>query len=1110
MDGSGLHLVRSSRIEGLALHLLELLRHTTPDDPLQSQHVVVAHPALGRWLLQAAALHSEAHHPQAGIVAGLEFVLAGAWQQALLDHTLGPAPANAAAYARESLRWVLLELLDPERHPGLDAELAGFLGEGQGDAELRRFQLADHLAAVYTQYLVYRRQAMARTELAPAAHWQDRLWRRVVDRIGPGHRAERMDQWLRQRGLRFAPAPLILFGFNHLPPDLLRVLDRMAAQRPVWLYVLDPAPTVYWTDQARGRARAAQAPAHPLLAAWGGQPQQMLQQIQELTHQDQVLAEPDPEPAPTTRLQRLQEGLRLALPAWGQGEARAAADASLRIHVCPTPMRELEILRDALLELLVRHPHIHPRDIVVMAPDIQRYAPLVGAVFASASVAAEGPALPWQLADRTLQHLHPVLGLAAEWLDLPSGRVAHSAVADMLAQPMLQRGLGLSPEQATRLSEWLVQCRVAFGLDGAHKQALGAGAHPAHSFAHALDQIWLGLLSGGDETLAGFADMAPLPGVAVLDLPLAGALQTLLEALAQAQQRQSGAATVAAWSQWVAGWLGDLLVADPDRPEEQEALAALQRAVALPAVQAAAWMQSPVRWAVWRDAFRSGLLNVPERSPFTRGGITFCGMVPARVLPFEIVAVLGLDAGALPRTPAGGNLNLMRGAPQAGDRDPVAEDRALFLETLLSARTALHLSCCGLDPYGGEGTPPATPLAELIEHLELQEGARGVDGADWWVTHPVSPLDPRYFDPEGADPRRYSYARRFAVARPALPQPLPAFAAPDPGPASHPAAAAATRLPLASLVRYLRRPPEATLGELHRLDLHALVSDLGDDEDPLQARFAAADRIGERLLERCLQRGVRQLPEAPPAWLQASGLMPSGLPGELAWAQLHAQIQAALDWIDQQAPELYGHTQRQLAVGLTLADGVRLEGRVPLLHTPQGLVVWSARIGSPLRSGALLVALTHYAMVHLSAPALPLRVLALESSSQGPCWHSQAVRWQRLTPAALQERLHTMVRWRLQAETAAPPWRPVRTLDAALEHKLDQSEAGLFKVRECWTGNGRQDGERSYAPYAALQARGLPFLHPPSVASQVFRDRVAELRAVLEVADNTRSMEHTA
>ena len=92
-----------------------------------------------------------------------------------------------------------------------------------------------------------------------------------------------------------------------------------------------------------------------------------------------------------TLLQRIQDDVRAdrAPASTGgrsgrDGDARpllAADDDSIRVHSCHGRSRQVEVLRDAILHLLEENPELEARDIIVMCPDIEHFAPLIQATF---------------------------------------------------------------------------------------------------------------------------------------------------------------------------------------------------------------------------------------------------------------------------------------------------------------------------------------------------------------------------------------------------------------------------------------------------------------------------------------------------------------------------------------------------------------------------------------------------------------------------------------------------------------------------------------------------------------------------------------------------------
>ena len=85
---------------------------------------------------------------------------------------------------------------------------------------------------------------------------------------------------------------------------------------------------------------------------------------------------------------------------------RRRTDLSVQVHACHGTARQVDVLREVLVGLLEDDPTLEPRDILVMCPDIETYAPLISAGFGLADVAREDVGHPAhrlrvRLADRS-------------------------------------------------------------------------------------------------------------------------------------------------------------------------------------------------------------------------------------------------------------------------------------------------------------------------------------------------------------------------------------------------------------------------------------------------------------------------------------------------------------------------------------------------------------------------------------------------------------------------------------------------------------------------------------------------------------------------------------
>ncbi len=406
-----LHVHRAERADRLADGLAETLL-----EPLENEFApdVVAVPTRGieRWLTQRLSTQlGTTGDRQDGVCANVDFPFPGRLIQAALAAASGIDPENDPWVAERSV-WRLLELVDECLDEPWLATLARHLEGARGDPEdpMRRFGAVRHIADLFDRYGVHRpdmvRAWAAGSFAAPDGPdaWQPELWRRLRARIGVLSPAERLapacERIRSDAGLLDLPARLSLFGLTRIPRSYLDVLAAIADQRDLHLFVLHPSPSLWRTVAAelgggppitnRREDRTAAAPANRLLASWGRDVRELqlvLASAGEATDHHHAL----PAAETDTLLARIQSGVREDRPPPGpalSGEPDPRPqlhedDRSVQIHACHGRARQVEVLRDVVLHLLADDPTLEPRDVIVMCPDIETFAPLIQATFGS-------------------------------------------------------------------------------------------------------------------------------------------------------------------------------------------------------------------------------------------------------------------------------------------------------------------------------------------------------------------------------------------------------------------------------------------------------------------------------------------------------------------------------------------------------------------------------------------------------------------------------------------------------------------------------------------------------------------------------------------------------
>ena len=202
------------------------------------------------------------------------------------------------------------------------------------------------------------------------------------------------------------------------------------------------------------------------------------------------------------------------------------------------------MLRDCVLGLLADDPTLEPRDVLVMCPDIEDFAPLISATFGANRVEhVDGdddgdrpPGLRVRLADRAVRQTNPVLGTVSALLDLTAGRVAASAVLDLADRDPVRRRFGLDDDDLGRLERWVADTGVRWGIEAEHRKPFKLDVVPEGTWRAGLDRMLLGaaVAEGGGRLWGG---TLPLDDVDSGAIDLAGRFAELLDRLDDARTR---------------------------------------------------------------------------------------------------------------------------------------------------------------------------------------------------------------------------------------------------------------------------------------------------------------------------------------------------------------------------------------------------------------------------------------------------------------------------------------------------------------------------------------------------------------------------------------------
>jgi exodeoxyribonuclease V gamma subunit len=889
-----LHVHRAERADGLVDALRDLLADPLPD-PFATELIAVPTRGMERWLQQrlSAGLGTTPGRAD-GVCANVDFPTP---RRLVGDAVAAAVGIEDDPWVPERAVWPLLEVVDESLDEPWLRSLAGHLSGHPG----RRFAAVRHLAGLFDRYALHRPD-MVRAWAAgddagipQDAAWQAELFRRLRDRIAEPDPAERLARACarleQDHTLVDLPPRLSLFGLTRLPAGRVDVLQALAAHRDVHLFALHPSPALW--DKLDGAPRpirrrddeTAERVENRLLASWGTDSRELQLVLGE--HADHH--HPTAQPA-ATQLQLLQADIRA-----DREPQPGLPDRSIQVHSCHGRARQVEVLRAAILHELAEDPTLEPRDVIVMCPDIETFAPLIQATFGG-----DEPDLRVRLADRSLRQTNPVLGVVARLLELADERLTASQVLDLADREPVRRRFGFDDDELGRIEEWVRASGIRWGLDAAHRAPFKLDQLPSGTWRAGLDRLLLGVAMTEDERRL-FGRVLPLDDVESDAIDLAGRLAELLDRLQQAVDALNLPKPIDEWAAALAD-AADALTATT--PHDAWQRTELQR-VLDDVVEEAAGHPTELALEEIRAVLADRVRGRPTRANFRTGHLTVCTLVPMRSVPHRVVCLLGLDDGVFPRKGPRDGDDLMLADPRVGERDARTEDRQLLLDALMAATDRLIVTYTGNDERTNLKRPPAVPVGELLDIV-----------GDGVVTrHPLQPFDPRNFTagalapgrPWSFEPVTLDGAR--ALTRDRAPDP-PFLTGPLPERDT-------TVVELADLVRFFERPVRAFL----RLRLGIGLGDYDDEiEDALPVALDALEvwGVGQRLLEARLA-GVE--PRTSVLAEIARGTLPPGVLGK----PVIDRVQPTVEDIVRHVPT---GDAGSVDIKLALADGRTLGGTV--------------------------------------------------------------------------------------------------------------------------------------------------------------------------------------
>ncbi|WP_455648024.1 exodeoxyribonuclease V subunit gamma [Lonepinella koalarum] len=752
--------------------LCELIKLDPLDDPFSSETILVQSPGMAQWLqLQLAA--------KQGIAANFHFPMPASfiWQQ-YVDNL--PNVAEQSQFSKDAMTWRLMALIKrTDFQPILNYLHYSPQSEQQKLYQLAR-KIADlfdqylvyrpHWISAWEQH---QPQIIINEIVGQQKHtdddfkqrieqdvaWQGILWRALIADLSHDdkplqHRANLHQEYLQLSHYKNLPKRLFIFGISALPKTYLETFVAMAKHCDIHLFFNNPSQ-YYWgdlvdpsfarkrelkilTERKTGEQKSFFKPTqldeylankqeltseqeylsvgNPLLATWGKLGRDFFYLLSQL---DCLEIQQNIDITGQSLLNQVQHKILHLAPSEVGSLHFAAEDQSISFHACHSPMREVEVLHDYLLQCFINDETLTPKDIVVMVADIDRYAPYIQAVFGQyqrkikdlqGNWDYDKRYIPFSISDQTLSESDVLLATFLNLLHLKDSQFSAEDVLALLDIPAIRHRFAITQDELEQLRHWVKDSGIRFGLDKQHPQGQNFNAWQA-----GLERMLLGFAMREENGIwqqeqLGFDHSYGLKS------RLVGALASFIEQLSLWQHTLSQSHSITEWQTNLTALLQNFFISEANTADM---LRYIENSIQqLTELLQTLHIDEPLSAEVMADVLTEKLNEQENSLKFLVGKVSFCTLLPMRAIPFKVVCLLGMNEPDYPRQQTSNSFDLMQYHRQKGDRSRRDDDRYLFLEALLAAQQQFYISYVGQSMIDNTPLEPSVLVNQLLDYLD--------------------------------------------------------------------------------------------------------------------------------------------------------------------------------------------------------------------------------------------------------------------------------------------------------------------------------------------------------------------------------------------------------
>ena len=719
---------KSNRLENFLPEVFAIIERLAGKAPLEKKEIIVQSEGMARWLVINATRKE-------GAFANFKFIEPDKFLRSFAAKHFGMDPGSF--YNKKKAEWELYSLLRNEKN----SPAASYIGNNDS----RAFRFSRTLADLFEQYFVYRPKMMecwlnGKTMTGdPDEQWQFEIFRRLAEKTEVKGFAQLFNEKCRNaRKSGDYPEELVLFGISIMNRYHLNMFLNLSRLFPIRLFAMTPSREFCRRSKQKGRFLDPEENNGEFDTFFGRFCAASLDFIdftaENLPDEADFFEEPDGK--------TLLSSIRRDILNDAELPEKAENDDSVRIISCRDKMREIEVLKDTLLELFNSDESLKPEDVAVMAPKINDYVPYISAVFGGTDP-HDDTFIPYEISDRAFSSESRIASTFLEILKLGKSGFEKSKVLSVFNIPAVRTKFGTDEKTVGEIGKLIDNSGIRWGLDAASRN----GKNNQNTWDSGLSRIMMSCFMPFPENGECFDNILPMEYFSKEDFENISGFLTFAKELFRSSAELPLLKTPEKFRNKLEEMLDFFFAGKRNDNESDEEIRHIRNVIDDFAETA---NDHEVSFDALLQYLEDELGREQTGKGFLSAKVNFCSLKPLRALPFKVIYIIGMGDGEFPRSENRYAFDLsQKRHPEEKDaprpRSVRDNDKYLFAEAVVSAREKLFTSyeAKDLSSDSKKHRSAALPVQILEKYIEKKTGT---EAEKLEIKYPVQPFSPEYFE----------------------------------------------------------------------------------------------------------------------------------------------------------------------------------------------------------------------------------------------------------------------------------------------------------------------------------------------------------------------------